>query len=339
MAPPAVIERGSPTVIPNKSAPPLRASRLPSRVRLLILCLLNLGLHSALLTFTNNFLGNEMGAISRQPDASREEDLPAVLIKLAPSIGYKLAIVWLGWKLNYDFFDISALTALTNVPFAYLLTTYYNITPLTAAMLVINEIAAIAIPTYLLRPRSAVNNNKVPVRNRYLLQSTQVQTTSTLLAIGVYVTVLYSGITTGKLTEFLITHSNIPTLEPVHAEGPVNVIIKVLLAGFATKSFLLNPSIGATPASGDASPVEPFDPATADLPQTVKHNFWNFSRRTRTLIKQTVVASIFILVNTTRRTLSLKDTDTTGAVGYSSVWVLATIICGGWYVWVGDAES
>lgn len=231
------------------------------------------------------------------------------------------------------------MTALTNVPFAYLITTYYTITPATAAMLIVNEIAAIAIPTYLLRPRSAVNNYKVPVRNRYLLQSSQVQISNTLLAIGVYVVVLYSVITTGKLNEFLVSHFNIPTLEIVHAETPVVMGAKLLLAGYATRSFLLNPSIGAASASGNVTPVEPFDPATADLPQTVKHNFWSFSRRTRTLIKQTVVASVFILANTTQRTLSLEGTDTIGAVGFSGVWVLAVVICGGWYVWVGDAES
>ncbi|KAF2637312.1 hypothetical protein P280DRAFT_472462 [Massarina eburnea CBS 473.64] len=340
MAPPTLIERGSPTVVPaSTSAPPLRqGSKLPPRVRLLILFVLNLGLHSALLTVTNNFLGNELGQIAKKPDRKGDEPLDLFYL-LAPRLGYKLAVVWLGWWLNYDFFDISSLTALANVPYVYLLTTFYDVTPITATALFVNEIIAIALPTYLLRPRSALNNNKIPLRNRYLLKSHQVTYSSTLLAVGVYVVVIYSAITTGQLTSFLIAHSEITTFVPAYDETPPGMALKLLLAGYATKNFLLNPAIGATAASDAATPAEPFNAATANLPQTFKHNFWNFSRRTRTLIKQTVVASIFILGNTTVRAYSLEGTDAVGAAGYSGVWILATIICGGWYVWVGDAES
>jgi hypothetical protein len=107
MAPPVLIERGSPTVVPASAlvpnSAPLRASRLSPLVRLAILFILNLSLQSALLTVTNNFLGNELGAISRMPDVRNENRVVDNLIAAPQArLGYKLIVVWLGWWLNYD---------------------------------------------------------------------------------------------------------------------------------------------------------------------------------------------------------------------------------------------
>lgn len=217
--------------------------------------------------------------------------------------------------------------------------TYYQITPLTASALVANEVLSIAIPTYLLRPVSAVHNPNAPLRNRYLLNSFQVQLSNNLLAIGVYVVVMFCALKTSQLNLFLITHFDLPTLEDAHRETPFMLIAKVAIAAYATRAFLLDPSIGAQPASGDATPIEAFDPATATLPQTVKHNFWFFSRRTRTLIQQTAILSVFLSANTVQRCLSLRGADSLGAAGYAGVWVLANVICAAWWVWVGDAEA
>lgn len=235
--------------------------------------------------------------------------------------------------------DISALTVITNAPFAYLLMTFFGITPVTVATLVAIETVSIALPTYLLRPRSLVNNPNAPLRNRYLLQSTQVQASNALLALGVYVVVVFSTLRTGHLTQFLVSHFDLPTLNEAHTETVFTLVGKFLVAGVATRDFLLNPSIGATPPSGDATPVQTFDPATATLPQTFKHNFWFFSRRTRTLIQQTLILSLFLFTNTVQRSLSLDGTDFVGAAGYASLFILANVICAAWYVWVGDANA
>ncbi|CAI6333807.1 unnamed protein product [Periconia digitata] len=334
MAPPALVDRGSPKVIPN-STRPLKPSRLPSRLRLVILLVLNLGLQAGLLSASYEYLGiNELGSISKQTDPS---DLITPLARLA----YKVVVVWLGWKLNYDFIDISALTAITNLPYAYLLMTYFNISITAAAATALSEIVAIALPTYLLRPRSAINNHNAPVPNRYLLNSFQVNISNFLLAIGVYVAVLYSALKTGQLNTFLVSYGDVKTVELAYeqAANPWTLLAHLLIAGAATKTFILNPSIGAAPAPGDVAPVEQFDPASANLSQTLKHNFWFFSQRTRTLIKQTSIASAFLMVNTVRKCLSLDGFSNTAAAGYAGLWVVANIICAGWWVWVGDADS
>jgi hypothetical protein len=211
--------------------------------------------------------------------------------------------------------------------------------------LVINEILAITIPTFFLRPRSAVNNPNVPLRSRYLLNSSQVSITNVLFAVGVYVVVLFTTLRTNQFRSFFVTHFNVtndellvPTLVLHYAETPFSLISKLLLAGLATKTFLLNPSLGATPIPGDATPVDVFDPTTATLPQTVKHNIWFFNRRTRTLIQQTVIASLFLFVNTVQRGISLEGTCVSGVAGYASMWIAAIVVSAGWWSWIGDAE-
>jgi hypothetical protein len=136
---------------------------------------------------------------------------------------------------------------------------------------------------------------------------------------------------------FLISHFDPPTLEEAHRETPVSVAIKVAVAGYAARTFLLSPSIGAY--NGAETPVAPFDPATATLPETLKYNFWFFSRRTRTLLRQTAVITAFMLANTVQRTLTLQGSDFTGATGYAAVWIVATWITAAWWLWVGDTED
>lgn len=112
---------------------------------------------------------------------------------------------------------------------------------------------------------------------------------------------------------------------------------KLLVAGYATKAFLLDPAIGAQPETGAATPVGPFEPATATLPQTLRHNFWFFSRRTKTLVQRSVVLSTFLLVNTALKGATLEGSEVRGSAGYAGVWILAANICAAWFVWTGDA--
>ena len=94
MAPTKIIDRTSPAVIPA-ATPPMRASRLPPYLRLPVLLVLNLGLSSAFLSYASPFLGNELGSVSKLPDAENN---------LAPWVRvlYKLSVIWAGWWLSYD---------------------------------------------------------------------------------------------------------------------------------------------------------------------------------------------------------------------------------------------
>jgi len=235
--------------------------------------------------------------------------------------------------------DVAALIVLTQAPYSYLLTTFYNISTLTVAAHVNIEVLSFAIPTYLLRPRSVVHSASAPLRNRFLLNSVQVQFSSTLLATGVYVVVLWAGLTTGFLNVFLVRFFDVTTLEFAHLETPVSIAGKIFTAGVAAKEFLLNPSIAAQPRSGTVTPAETFDAVTATFPQTIKHNVWNFDRRTRTLIQQVAILNAFVFANTVQRCLTLVGTEAVGAAGYAGVWVLANVVIALWYGWVGDTSA
>jgi hypothetical protein len=236
-------------------------------------------------------------------------------------------------------YDVSALTVLTYAPFTYLLTTFYEISSLTAAANICIETLSFAVPTYLLRPRSIVHKSNAPLRNRFLLNSTQVQISSSLLAAGVYVVVLWGGLKSGFLNIFLVQYFDIPTLEAAHLETPVSIVVKIFVAGMAAKAFLLNPSFAAQPFSGAQTPAGDFDPATATLPQTVEHNFYNFDKRTRTLIQQTTILNAFLFVGTVQRCMTLNGTELIGAAGYAGVWVVANTVIALWYGWVGDTSA
>lgn len=234
---------------------------------------------------------------------------------------------------------MSALTLLTNVPYAYLLSTYYQISTLTIAAYMNIEVLSIAIPTYLLRSPAPAHRPNVPLRNRFLLNSVQVQFTNAALAIAVYAVLIWGGIRTGLLNSFLVTHFDIPTLEAAHLETPVTVGAKIFTAGFAAKEFLLNPSIAAQVASGQATPVANFDASTADLQAHLRHNFWYFGRRTRTLIQQTWILCLFTTANTIQRCMTLSGAEFNGAAGYAGLWAVANAVVAAWYAWVGDTST
>ncbi|KAH7070654.1 hypothetical protein BKA63DRAFT_82412 [Paraphoma chrysanthemicola] len=328
-----LIDRTEPTVIPRAHA--TTRSRLPPILRIPILLVLNLGLKSALWSFASNFLNPELGAISKVPS---EADFWSLY-----SPGARLlmngATIWMNWYFNYDFYDVSALTVLTNAPYAYLLATYYEISTFTLAAHVNIEVLAIAIPTYLLRPRSIVHKPNAPLRNRFLLNSVQVQFSNSLLAMGVYIVVIWASLKTGITNLFLVTHFDIPTLETAHLETPVSILIKIFVAGFAAKEFLLNPSIAAQPLSGVATPTEQFNPATATLDQTIKANVLPLERRTRTLLQQTIILNVFTFVSTVQRCMTLNGAEVYGAAGYAGLWVFANTLLALWYSWVGDTSS
>jgi hypothetical protein len=166
----------------------------------------------------------------------------------------------------------------------------------------------------------------------------QVQFSNSLLAMGVYVVVLWAGIKTNRLNLFLIGHFDVPTLETAHLETPVSMLAKVFIAGVAAKEFLLNPSIAAQPRSGAETPVELFNPATATLDQTLKANVLPAEKRTRTLLQQTLILNAFTFASTVQRCMTVNGTEMYGAVGYAGVWVLANTVIALWYSWVGDTS-
>lgn len=295
-----------------------------------------MGINALLREYSQAFLAPELGVVSRVPPA--HEDLLSVYSGPARALMRTLTIA-MTWYLNYDFVDVGALTILTQAPYLYLLSTFYQISTLTLSAHLTIEVLAFAIPTYLLRARSLVHKKNAPLRNRYLLNSMQVQLSSALLATGVYIVVLWVVLKTGFLNTFLVRYFDIPTLELAHLETPISIAAKVATAGVAVKEFLLNPSIAAEPLANAATQAESFDAAIATLPQTVKHNVWRWDRRTRTLILQTLILNAFVFGTTVQKAMTLHGTEPLGAAGYAGLWVFSNSLVAMWYGWVGDTSA
>ncbi|KAJ8109353.1 hypothetical protein OPT61_g7522 [Boeremia exigua] len=327
-----IIERDEATVVPARGP---RRSRLPAPLRVPILVVLNLGINAVLWQTVANFLPSELGYVSKAPT---EDDVYSLYSPVARLFA-KVVTIYATWAVGYDFYDVAWLTLLTNVPYAYLLSTYYQISTLTIAAYVNIEVFSIAIPTYLLRAKAPAHRDSVPLRNRFLLNSMQVQVSNALLAMCIYVVVIWGAVKIGFLNTFLVTHFDIPTLEAAHLETPISVAAKIVTAGFAAKEFLLNPSIAAQTLPGQSTPVANFDATTADLQATLKHNFWYFGRRTRTLIQQTWILSFFLVLNTVQRCMTLNGAEFNGAAGYAGIWAIANAIIAAWYAWVGDTST
>ncbi|KAI8941251.1 hypothetical protein NX059_002483 [Plenodomus lindquistii] len=335
MAPPTIIEREAPAVVTHTHAP-TRRSRLPSVVRLPMLIVLNMGISALLREYTQEFLAPEMGLVSKIP--AHHEEIYSFYSATARA-ALRVATIWTTWYLNYDFVDVGALVVLTQLPYFYLLNTWYQVSTLTTAAHLIIESLAYAIPAYLLRSRSVVHKANAPLRNRYLLNSVQVQISSALLAIGVYVVLVGTALKSGYLNAFLARYFEVNTFDTAYLESNVSISAKVLVAGVALKEFLLNPSIAAEPPNGAATPTETFDAAIATLPQTVKHNVWRFDRRTRTLVIQTLILNAFVFSTTVQKAMTISGTEPFGAVGYAGIWVVANSVVALWYSWIGDTSS
>lgn len=327
-----IIERDEPVVVPARRP---QRTRLPAPLRVPILIVLNLGIKALLWQAAASFLSPELGYVSKAPT----DDDPYSLYSPAARLITKIATVYITWARGYDFYDVSALTILTNAPYAYLLLTYYQITALTVAAHMSIEVLSIAIPTYLLRSRALVHRPNAPLRNRFLLNSVWVQSTNALLAVCVYSVTIYFAQRIGVLNSFLVTYFDIPSLEAAYLENQFTVAAKIFIAGFAAKEFLLNPSIAAQPKPGQATPVEAFDSSTADLKATLKHNFWYFDRRTKTLIKQTWFLCAFQVATTIQRCMTLSGAEFNGAAGYAGLWAMANVILASWWVWVGNTNT
>ncbi|EAT77882.1 hypothetical protein HBI56_192340 [Parastagonospora nodorum] len=331
-----LIDRTEPVVVPRAHTTVTTKSRLPWFLRVPILVVLNSGIRSVLWTAAMSFLVPELGRISRVPS---DEDFWS-LYSPAARLAMNTATIGMDWYFDYDFYDVAALTTLTNAPYAYLLATYFGISYLTVLAHVVIEVFAISVPTYLLRSRSAAHRANVPLRNRFLLNSMQVQFSNALLAVGVYIVILWAGLKTNYLNLFLINYFVIPTLESAHLETPVSLLWKILPVGVAAKEFLLNPSIAAQPLSGTATPTEVvFDPATATLDETIKANILPADKRKKTLFQQTVILNAFLFASTVQRCMTIDGTEIKGAAGYSALWVVANTVLSIWYSWVGDTSA
>jgi hypothetical protein len=122
--------------------------------------------------------------------------------------------------------------------------------------------------------------------------------------------------------------NNIPSITAAHTSTPITLLPLTLVLGLAVRSFIFTPATASSPSLGDAK-FAVFNPATATLMETFEYNFWNYSPRTKIVIKRTATLMFVSGINTFLQVyVTIEGVEAPGAAAYASVWVAAALIAG-----------
>ena len=127
---------------------------------------------------------------------------------------------------------------------------------------------------------------------------------------------------------FATYFNNIPSIAATHSSTPISLLPLTLVLGLAARSFIFTPATASSPSLADAKAAT-FNPATATLAETFEHNFWNYSSRTKIVIKRTATLMFVSGVNTFVQVfVTIEGVEAPGAAAYAGVWVVAALVAG-----------
>ena len=238
--------------------------------------------------------------------------------------------------------DLACLIFLTHVPYQFFLISFYKISPITAASCIAIDTTAICIPFLLLRDVSAFHQLHTPkgkAANRSIIDDFGVQTSTSLLAAGIYGVIVFGSFTTW-LPSYLVTHfEGIRDVSSLYSSTFFYLCLIFVPTGFAARVFLFTPTMAAKPDEADMQ-LAKFNPESATLAETMAYNVWGHSKRTRTMIARTTILVVMGFVHTWLHTYgAVEGAEGFGAVGWASVWALAAAVTGTSLLVVGDVEG
>ena len=233
--------------------------------------------------------------------------------------------------------DQGSLTFLAHLPYHFFLTGFYKIRPTTAVICLLVDLIAISVPFYFLRNSNVSHKMKPPensVANRSVITDLQVQLLTSLLASGVYAIIVLGSFKTWAPSFFVTHFEGIKDISSTYNSQFVLLCAAFLPTGFAAKTFLFTPSTAAKPDSYDDK-VAAFDPETATLGETLLHNIFGHSHGVRILARRSLTLAAVVGIHTWLHTYLVVDgAEGFGAVGWSSIWVLAALSTGLSFGWV-----
>jgi hypothetical protein len=151
---------------------------------------------------------------------------------------------------------------------------------------------------------------------------------TTLLAGAIYSVSLLFAYATYLPTYLVVYFAGIPSLVRAHESNYIGLLPVTLALGFAARVFIFTPAeaTGRTPADAEN---EAFDPAKANLRETVKWNVLGWSSQTKVAMKRTALVMFVTGINTFLQTrLTITGVEAAGAAAWSSVWVFASAVTG-----------
>ena len=198
------------------------------------------------------------------------------------------------------------------------------------------------MPFRLLRPVLPPHSSEAPkgaVSNRSVINDWHVNLSTSLLAAGIYAIVLYISLATWLPMHLVLHFDGLRDISGAYDASATLLNVAFVIPGFAAKSFLFTPATGAKANLGDIR-AKAFNPETATLGETVMHNLWGYSKRTRTMVIRTATLAAVVFVNTFLQVaVTIEGADVVGAAGWAAVWASAALITGAAMWWVGDVEG
>ncbi|KAI4202806.1 MAG: hypothetical protein LQ350_002304 [Teloschistes chrysophthalmus] len=314
--------------------PPLtQPSKIPNVLRFPTLVLASMALSSLLYSVNSQFGTGDLATVMKRRDEWWE---------IGGLLAWKSMELAIGWWGEYDAWDVVNLTALSHMPYLYLLTTFYTVRPTTMWSGIFIDILSIYVPFSLMRDSSPVHRagaSKDEVANRSIVNDIPVMIYTSILAAIVYGLVVYGSFHLW-IPEFLIVHfDGLKDLGGANEASFPMIIVAFVMSGIAAQSFLFIPALGAKPDAHDLKMAE-FDPETATFGETLWWNVWGYSKRSRTLIKRTATLALTTAMQTGLRTyITVAGVELVGASGWAAMWAAISILVGGVLWWVGDVNG
>lgn len=230
------------------------------------------------------------------------------------------------------------MTLLSHLPPLFLLSTFYAIRPTTVVASLAIDIVTTYLPFRLLRPLLPAHkpaSTKAPVPNRFVINDLPVRLVTTVLAAAIYGTVIYGSYKSWLPVHLVTYFDGLKDISAAHSVALPLLIASLLPVGYAAHEFLFTPFAATTAEYEDEEPVV-FDPATATLAETLQYNFWGYSRASKFLITRAITLMVVTGFNTWLHTfVTIEGAENLGAIGWSSVWVLAAAATSFAFWWVG----
>lgn len=205
------------------------------------------------------------------------------------------------------------------------MSTFYLIRIATVVSVIVVEMAAAALPVYLLRPVSQVHKPGSKVHNRDLWGGlTRVYVT--VFAIAVYTVTVVLAFRFVMPSVLVVSFAGVKTVQPAYQANHLSSLPVMVAFGASAAAFLF-PSFVSTGKSKDDEKLKQFDPVDASLTQTFWWNFWGYTVKTKVLLRRTAITVVSTGMGTYLTcTIPIDGVDPTGAAAYAGVWVVAAVM-------------
>ena len=187
-----------------------------------------------------------------------------------------------------------------------------------------------------MRGRAASHDPSAPVPNRNIVHDPIVTALTILVPAAIYSALIYASFATWLPVHIVTYFDGVRNLERAHAAQLPTIIASFFPLGWAARSFLFSPSTTASPGTAEAV-RSAFNPVTATLTETVRYNFWGWTKGWKVLIQRVLVlASVTGVATWVKVWGSLEGSEAYGAFGWASLWSTATIVVGLVLGWIAE---